>query len=374
MPFNNVYHKARVFITGHTGFKGSWLTVWLNQLGANICGYSNGIPTTPSHYALLRSKSEIRDEQADTCDYDRLLASLTAHKPEIVFHLASQSIVKFSYDNPLTTYSSNVMGAASLLQACRFVPSIKAIVVITSDKVYDDVLPSAQTNVVQMPVTSPERGYKETDVFGGHDPYSASKACVELVAQSFCRSFFQESSALLATCRAGNVIGGGDWSLYRLIPDLIRNAASNQVTQIRMPHAIRPWQHVLEVLYGYLLLGQKLLEGKADYSGAWNFSPDYSQQATVREILEIASRYWEQIRVKLSTDNFGYETACLILNSDKAGRLLGWEAPFTLEDRIAKTIRWYKSFYNNGEILTIRQLNEFMERYCGVVGELKLAG
>jgi len=348
MLFQNIYNKARVFITGHTGFKGSWLTAWLSRLGAEVCGFSDQRYTEPCHYALLNPS--IRDECGDIRDCDWLVDVLGSFSPDIVFHLAAQPLVRRSYREPLETFSTNVLGTANLLQACCQTPSVKAIVIITTDKVYEN----REWNW----------GYREIDPLGGHDPYAASKACTEIVAASFRRSFLEEKNVLLATCRAGNVIGGGDWGEDRLIPDLIRAAAKGKITPIRMPHAVRPWQHVLEPLAGYLLVGQKLLENEKSFADAWNFGPDADGSVSVGKVAQLAMKHWKQIRVELTDSNMKpprHETSYLTLDSSKARQLLHWKPVWNIEETLLQTIRWYKHYYAAGEILTHKQLELFMQ-------------
>ncbi|MDR1493239.1 MAG: CDP-glucose 4,6-dehydratase [Planctomycetaceae bacterium] len=349
MLFQNIYDKSRVFITGHTGFKGSWLTAWLFRLGAEICGFSDQRYTEPCHYALLNPN--IRDECGDIRDCDWLVDVLGNFSPDIVFHLAAQPLVRRSYRDPLETFSTNILGTANLLQACCQTPSVKAIVVVTTDKVYEN--------------REWHWGYRENDSLGGYDPYAASKACTEIIAASFRRSFLEEKNILLATCRAGNVIGGGDWGEDRLIPDLVRAAAKEKITPIRTPQAVRPWQHVLEPLAGYLLVGQKLLETEKTFADAWNFGPDTESNVSVGEITRLASKHWKQIRVESSMKSAAktpyHETSYLTLDSSKARQLLHWKPIWNIEETVAQTIRWYKHYYHAGEILTEKQLDLFIE-------------
>ena len=275
--FANQYQNRRVLVTGHTGFKGSWLTLWLQSLGAHISGIALPPETDPSHWDLL--SLDINSMMMDIRDVDSVQQAVTNAQPEIVFHLAAQPLVRRSYRAPLETWSTNVMGTANILDACRQQPSVKAIVAITTDKCYEN-----QEWVW---------GYRETDRLGGHDPYSASKAGAELVAASYRSSFFRApDSPLLATARAGNVIGGGDWTEDRLIPDLARAAYAVKPLEIRSPKSTRPWQHVLECLSGYLSLGQKLLECDSAFAGGWNFGPDCGGNRQVQQVLEQLQQSW----------------------------------------------------------------------------------
>lgn len=269
--FSDIFRNKRVLLTGHTGFKGSWLAIWLTGLGAQVIGVSLSPETEPNHWDLLGL--DLDDRRVDIRDADAILNIFTETKPELVFHLAAQPLVRRSYRDPLETWSTNVMGTANVLDACRLTESVRAIVVVTTDKCYENQ---------EWPW-----GYRENDRLGGHDPYSASKAGAELVAASYRHAFFSnEDGPLLATARAGNVIGGGDWSEDRLIPDLVRATVNNQSLEIRSPNATRPWQHVLESLSGYLLLGQKLLEGQKDFAAPWNFGPEPEGNRSVAEVLE----------------------------------------------------------------------------------------
>ncbi|MCL2119750.1 MAG: CDP-glucose 4,6-dehydratase [Planctomycetaceae bacterium] len=342
--FNNVYDRRPVLVTGHTGFKGSWLCVWLEKLGAKTIGFSNQQRTDPNHYELL--KLPIVDLQGDICDLPQLQEVFKKYQPEIVFHLAAQALVRYSYKEPLETFSANTLGTASILQAACECDSVKAVVVITTDKVYEN--------------QEREQGYCETDRLGGHDPYAASKACAELVVNSFRQSFYAVKGKLLASCRAGNVIGGGDWAEDRLIPDLMRAAAKDEVTPIRMPYAVRPWEHVLEPLGGYLLLGQYLLEGKAEFAEAWNFGPEPEGHATVGEIIRLASQHWPKIQMEIFSHAIRHETTLLKLDCTKAKRRLNWKPVWNLQQTVEKTVRWYREFYEHGTILTREQLETYL--------------
>ncbi|MCL2623425.1 MAG: CDP-glucose 4,6-dehydratase [Planctomycetaceae bacterium] len=344
--FNNVYKDKRVFLTGHTGFKGSWLALWLERLGADVCGFSLQEPVSePDHFSLL--STDINDGRGDIRDYASVQNAIQHFAPEIVFHLAAQPLVRKSYTDPLETFSTNIQGTANLLQACRFCDSVRAIVVVTTDKVYEN--------------REWDWGYRETDPLGGHDPYAASKACAEMVAAGFRNSFFEENKILLATCRAGNVIGGGDWAADRIVPDMVRAAASGEATVIRMPHAVRPWEHVLEPLAGYLLLGQKLLEGEKKYAQAWNFGPDAEGIVTVGELAEHAQTHWNALKINMTPQkNQGlYETSHLALDCSKAKRRLGWKSVWSLEETVKHTMDWYREYYENKKIATLDQLSQF---------------
>lgn len=341
----NSYRKLRVFLTGHTGFKGSWLAQWLAMLGAKTTGFALKPNTAPNHFELLRPKLE-NEFLHDIQDAEFLEQALRNSKPELVFHLAAQPIVRVSYRNPLETFSVNIQGSANLLEACRRVPGIRGVVVITSDKCY-------RNDEFQHP-------FRETDRLGGHDPYSTSKACVEMIAECFRASY--PEMPLLATARAGNVIGGGDWSPDRLIPDLIRTATTNSIAKIRMPRAVRPWQHVLEPLAGYLLLGRKLLDGKREFAGAWNFGPEPEGHLSVAEIVQKAAVHWNRIRFEsVSELDACHEAASLTLDCGKAKTELAWNPRWNSDQAIAQTVRWYKTFHETGKLLTAEQIEAYSD-------------
>jgi CDP-glucose 4,6-dehydratase len=345
-----IYKDKKVFITGHTGFKGSWMSLWLKKLNAEIVGYSLPPQSLPNHFDLLNL--DIDSHYENICNLEILKKTIQASKPEIIFHLAAQPLVRESYLNPVETYQTNVMGTINLMEAARHCDSVKVIVIITTDKCYE--------NKEQL------SGYKETDRMGGFDPYSSSKGCAELVASSYRNSFFnineykKTHEVLVATVRAGNVIGGGDWSKDRLIPDLIRAASKGETTKIRYPNATRPWQHVLEPLSGYLMLGKKLLEGDETFSGAWNFGPEENQSITVGEVLNLASKYWQKIRYEEENSVQLHEAGLLSLNIDKAKLKLGWKPLWNNQVSIHKTIEWYKSFYESKVLLSEEQLSLYI--------------
>ncbi|MDR1477529.1 MAG: CDP-glucose 4,6-dehydratase [Planctomycetaceae bacterium] len=345
MTIDSIYKNRRVFLTGATGFKGSWLAYWLQQLGAIVCGFSKNIPTEPNHFSLLDIR--IEDHRDDINDFIMLRNVLKKFEPEIVFHLAAQPLVRFSYDNPLETFSTNIIGTANLLQSITESESVRAVIVITTDKVYKP----------QKHLTA----YCESDQLGGYDPYSASKACAELVVDSFRQSFFATKKTLLATARAGNVVGGGDWANGRLIPDLVRATIEGKTTTIRMPNAIRPWQHVLEPLHGYLLLGQYLLEGKGEFATSWNFGPAHDENHSVKEIVQLAKNYWDKINFEIIPNNEKHEENFLMLDSNKSRTKLGWKPIWTLEQGIEQTIKWYRNFYEKNQIQTLAQIKKYSQ-------------
>lgn len=343
--FGNTYQGRRVLITGHNGFKGSWLTLWLKELGASITGIALPPETSPNHWDLLNLN--IADIRADIRDADTLQKIVKECKPEIVFHLAAQPLVRRSYHDPLETWSTNVMGTANLLEACRHCSSIKAIVVITTDKCYEN-----QEWIW---------GYRENDRLGGHDPYSASKAGAELVVASYRQAFFNKTgTTLLATARAGNVIGGGDWSEDRLIPDIVHSVQSNEPLIIRSPQATRPWQHVLESLSGYLLLGQKLLNSGESFAEAWNFGPGPEGNQNVEKILNLMKNTWPAIQWQQVREIQPHESLLLHLDSTKAKQKLKWEPVWSFSKGVSETANWYKTFLETGEIISNRQIQNYV--------------
>ncbi len=339
------YRGCRALVTGHTGFKGSWLALMLKSLGAEVTGVSLDVPSTPSHWECL--KLDIPDTRADIRNAKEIRRAIVQSEPEIVFHLAAQSLVRRSYREPLLTWETNVMGTANVLEACRHAPSVRAVVVVTTDKCYEN--------------NETGRAYTETDKLGGHDPYSASKAAAEMVAASYRAAFFHEKNPLLvATARAGNVIGGGDWSEDRLIPDLVRALAKNEPLVIRSPNATRPWQHVFDPLAGYLQLGAKLLAGDRAFAEAWNFGPDTSGNCTVGEVLDKLRAHWPKMDWKVTDAPQPHEAQLLHLDSGKARTKLGWQPQLPLGEALLATAEWYQRFYENGSIITREQIENYL--------------
>ncbi len=344
--FANVYRRRRVLLTGHTGFKGGWLALWLQELGAEVTGIALPPATEPNHWDLLAL--DIDDRRLDIRDADALAAAMRAVRPEIVFHLAAQPLVRRSYRDPLETWSTNVMGTANVLEACRLCDSVCAIVAVTTDKCYENK---------EWPW-----GYRENDRLGGRDPYSASKAAAELVVASYRKAFFAGSGApLLATARAGNVIGGGDWSDDRLIPDLVRAIGQGASLEIRSPGATRPWQHVLESLSGYLQLGQRLLQGEAAFANAWNFGPAPEGNRSVAEVLGILGTHWPALRWHLTGQPQPHEATLLYLDSAMANAELKWRPVWSLDEALAATAAWYGTWLEQETLVTRRQLGDFVD-------------
>ena len=343
--FGGRYSGLRVMLTGHTGFKGSWLALWLKSLGANVTGLALAPGTQPAHWDLLRL--DIPDYCIDIRDAAAVAAAVVDIQPEIVFHLAAQPLVRRSYRDPLETWNTNVLGTANVLEACRHIPSLRAAVVITTDKCYEN--------------REWVWGYREVDALGGHDPYSASKAAAELVVSSYRSAFFHAPDApLLASARAGNVIGGGDWSEDRLIPDLVRAVRAGSALEIRSPGATRPWQHVLESLSGYLLLGQMLLEGRREFAEAWNFGPDAEGNRTVGEVLTLLQQYWPALRWELTGQPQPHEATLLHLDSAKARQRLGWQPVWGLHEGLQATADWYQKWAERSEVASLAQLQSYV--------------
>lgn len=333
-------------VTGHTGFKGSWLVLWLKSLGADVCGYALDAETTPSMYEELMIYGHVKSVIGNILDIAKLQEAFDVFKPEIVFHLAAQPLVRRSYAEPVLTYQTNVIGTLNVLEAARKCGSVKAFVNVTTDKCYEN--------------KEIARGYKEDEPMGGYDMYSSSKGCVEIMSSSYRRSFLQEGFAL-ATARAGNVIGGGDWAEDRLIPDCVRYINSEKPIEIRNPLAVRPWQHVLEPLSGYLLLGQRLLEDGQKFAEGFNFGPSEDSVLKVSDVAEAVVKFYGKGEVIVhKTDNL-HEANLLMLNIDKAKDVLGWTPTYTAEQAVEKTVEWYKRFYAGENMLefTLGQIEEF---------------
>ena len=350
--FNNIYKNKKVLITGHTGFKGSWLAFWLIKMGADVTGYSLTPPTQPNHFELLNLK--MNSIIGDIRDKEKLNKTLKKYKPEIIFHLAAQPLVRLSYKEPIETLETNIIGTANLFEACRSVNSVKAILNITSDKCYEN--------------KEWIWGYRENDPMGGYDPYSASKGCSELITAAYRNSFFnineyqKSHNILLASCRAGNVIGGGDWAEDRLIPDIMKATANDKTVEIRNPYATRPWQHVLEPLSAYLLLGQNLLKEKKEFATAWNFGPSEKGEITVKQVVEYCKKNWNKINYKLlNLDKELHEAGLLKLDCSKAYTKLSWKPVWDTQTTFEKTIKWYKNYYQNKKINSDDDLNAFVE-------------
>ncbi|MBP3970185.1 CDP-glucose 4,6-dehydratase [Bacillus sp. WL1] len=348
MASSSFWNKKKVFITGHTGFKGSWLTLFLISLGAEVVGYSSHPPSTPNLFEQCNVAKECITIHGDITDYDSLFHALKQHNPDILFHLAAQPIVTTSYKNPIETFKTNVLGTVHVLEAAKNIESIRGIINVTSDKCYEND-------------GSGNRAFVESDRLGGFDPYSASKACAELVATSYQKSFFRTHTQKLASVRAGNVIGGGDWAEDRLFPDIIRAYLQNDTLTIRNKNAIRPWQHVLDPLHGYILLAENLWTD-AEYADAWNFGPLNEPNRTVHDVIQSVIKLWNtQLTIISPSTNTPYESPVLTLDSTKAANKLGWTPKLSTDHAIAWTVDWYKKYASgeNIESFTRQQIDVF---------------
>ncbi|RTE07972.1 CDP-glucose 4,6-dehydratase [Paenibacillus whitsoniae] len=343
------WQGKRVLITGNTGFKGSWLSLWLTHLGAEVFGFALE-PKNPSLFKLLRLDQSMAYTFGDVRDTDRVVKAVSELKPEIIFHLAAQSLVRPSYTDPVTTFSTNIMGTVSIMEAARLQDHVRVLINVTSDKCYENkewIWP-----------------YRETDPMGGHDPYSSSKGCSELVTSAYHKSFFDKGNRdiAIASARAGNVIGGGDWAADRLIPDILNALSENRNIVLRNPNAIRPWQHVLEALGGYLLLAEKVWENK-DLSGAWNFGPSPSAETAVVNVASKLVQFWGQSRSKVIYDTLEnpHEAMTLKLDSTKAHFLLNWKPRLTLDESLKWIVDWHRQYLQqeNMHHVTLEQIVKY---------------
>ena len=351
--FEDFYKSKKVLITGNTGFKGSWLTTWLLNLGSEVIGYSKDIPSNPSIFEDLELSKKITDIRGDIRDIDKLQTLFNAYQPEVVFHLAAQPIVRKSYDDPIETFTTNAIGSMNILEVARTAEKLESMVMITSDKAY--------RNVEWL------WGYKEDDLLGGEDPYSASKACAEIIFFSYVNSFFKQDSSRIkiSTARAGNVIGGGDWAKDRIVPDIVRSFSKKEQLVIRKPNATRPWQHVLEPLSGYLSLGQKLTEIQDINYEPFNFGPRQDVNQDVLTLVNEFSKYMESTILDIQEDNSKPEAGLLKLNCDKANTLLDWNAILSFEDSIRFTGEWYGAYFEKNKDMyefTEQQIMEYSEK------------
>jgi CDP-glucose 4,6-dehydratase len=349
--FNGIYKSKRVFVTGHTGFKGSWLVRWLESLGATVTGYAQEPSTQPNHFEMIgMNGTSVID---DINDADRLYAAMKESDPEIVFHLAAQPLVRYSYRDTVDTFRTNVLGTVMVCEAARRCGAVRAIVAITTDKVYEN--------------REWLWGYRENDPLGGYDPYSSSKACAEIALSSYRNSFLnldeygKSHRILLSSVRAGNVIGGGDWSEDRLIPDIVKTTIEGKRTPIRSPNAIRPWQHVLECLAGYLAVGEKLLDGEKAFAEPFNFGPRSEDTMSVEQMVRLIRRCWPRVDYKVTGNKKNpHEAGYLRLDCAKAGSMLGWKAVWDCETAVEKTVRWYRHYYENSTVLTDEDMDDYI--------------
>ena len=342
------WQGKRVYLTGHTGFKGSWLALWLLSLGATVKGYALNPPTKPSLFEQAKVASKIESEIGDIRQLEQLTASMTGFNPDILIHMAAQPLVRFSYNKPIETYDINVMGTAKVLEAARSCNNLRAIISVTTDKCYEN--------------REWAWGYRENEPMGGHDPYSSSKGCAELVTSAYRRSFMQERGIGLASVRAGNVIGGGDWAEDRLIPDILKAFEQKKAVIIRNPKSTRPWQHVLEPLFGYLLLAQKLYQAPENYAEGWNFGPNDEDVKPVGWILDEMVSQWPGAKWELDQDKQPHEASYLKLDISKAKSQLGWHPIWRLERTLGKIIQWHQVWLNDEGVQAacFNEINEYM--------------
>jgi len=333
--FPGFYRGRKVLVTGHTGFKGGWLVSWLKVLGTQVIGFALPPDTQPNLFEAACVNRDMISVTGDVRDFESVSRVFQQHSPEIVFHNAAQPLVRRSYREPVATYATNVMGTVHVLEAIRHTPSVRAVVVITSDKAYEN-------REWFWP-------YREEDAMGGHDPYSSSKGCAELVTAAYRNSFFSDTNAArVATARAGNVIGGGDWSEDRLVPDIVRGIATGNPIVIRRPDSIRPWQHVLEPLRGYLLLAQKLCESGSEYAEAWNFGPREEDSISAGELARRVVASWKRGELKIETDPTApHEAHFLRLSTAKARTRLEWQPALSLDQAVEYSVDWYESYYRD---------------------------
>jgi CDP-glucose 4,6-dehydratase len=350
---NSFWQGKRVFLTGHTGFKGAWLSLWLSKLGAKVTGFALEPPTTPSLFRIASIDEKVISCTGDIRNFDFFSNQVSTAKPEIVIHMAAQALVRESYKNPVDTYATNIMGTVHLLEIIRTVPSVKAAVIVTSDKCYEN--------------RERSQAYRENEPMGGYDPYSSSKGCAELATNAYRRSFFnpavpESSPALIATVRAGNVIGGGDWAEDRIIPDCMKAILENRKIIIRNPDAIRPWQHVLEPLHGYLILAQKLYENGKSYAEPWNFGPDDQDAITVKDLVKKLCDMWKgKAEFTVSNDAGPHEAHFLKLDSTKARSRLGWKPVWNINRALESITDWYEAF-QDGQTMSdvcLKQIEEY---------------
>lgn len=361
------FQNKKVLITGHTGFKGAWLSLWLTELGADVVGYSLEADTKPNLFEILGLESQIKHHIADIRDYKKLNHVIQSEKPEIIFHMAAQALVRHSYKEPRETYETNIMGTVNLLEAVRHCDSVRTVINITTDKVYEN--------------DNQGKAFVESDRLGGYDPYSSSKACSEMVTASYRNSFFNPTDygnkhqVAIATARAGNVIGGGDWSEDRLVPDCIKSLEQSKAIQIRSPLSTRPWQHVLEPLSAYLKLAVKLAEDPVAYSQAWNFGPKENSAITVRELVEKLIFNWGSGSYLLDQAKHVHEASLLELDISKSRDQLGIKPKLEINGTIKLTLDWYKEFSKNPHLIrefTLKQIKTYNKiHFLGSVKFLK---
>lgn len=346
----NFWKNKKVLITGHTGFKGSWLSLWLQHLEANVVGFALSPPTEINLFTLANIGKDMIDLRGDIRDFAALAKVLHLHQPDIVFHLAAQSLVNYSYQHPLETYATNIMGTAHLLEASRQCNSVRAIVNVTTDKCYEN--------------NENEKSFCEEDPMGGHDPYSSSKGCSELITKAYFSSFLQKQGIGLASARAGNVIGGGDWATDRLVPDIIRSCMEEKNVMLRFPNSKRPWQHVLEPLSGYLNLALRLYNYPNDYSEGWNFGPDENDTKTVAWVADKLIELWKSSNKWISIEPNNYEATSLKLDCTKVKTKLSWKPKWDITCALNHTVSWYKAYQTslNMKDISLNQIKNYTEQ------------
>jgi CDP-glucose 4,6-dehydratase len=345
----NFWRDKRVLLTGHTGFKGAWMSLWLSSMGAKVQGFALAPPTSPSLFEEAKVGDLMQSNIGDIRDFPATAKVVKEFKPEIVFHMAAQPLVRYSYDEPLETYATNVMGTAHLLESIRAIDSVRAVVNVTTDKCYEN--------------REWVWGYREDEAMGGYDPYSSSKACSELVTAAYRQSFLDKAGIAVATARAGNVIGGGDWAKDRLVPDILRAFENKQPVSIRNPNSIRPWQHVIEPLSGYLLLAEKLCAGPASFSQAWNFGPKDDDAKPVGWIVEsMANKWGNDASWSIDEGDHPHEAHYLKLDISKARQSLGWSPRWSLDQALDQTVEWHMAWIQGKDVRSqcIKQIEDFL--------------
>ena len=342
------WRNKRVLVTGHTGFKGSWLCLWLQELGAELCGIALDPPTSPSLFEIAKIQTFMRHEAVDIRDLDKITGILNQFKPEVIFHMAAQPLVRRSYLHPIETYSTNIMGTINIFEAARASGTVRSIVNVTTDKCYEN--------------REWVWGYRENEPMGGHDPYSSSKGCVELISSAYRKSFLQEAGIAMATARAGNVVGGGDWAPDRLVPDILRSLEKREPLMLRNPHSVRPWQHVLEPLSGYMLLAESLyLNGPRD-AEAWNFGPSDEDVRSVQQVAEQLCEHWGiGWGYTLQSGGHPHEASYLKLDISKARQRLQWNPRWSLEAALKQITKWHQAWLEGQDMRTfsVNQINEY---------------
>ncbi len=347
------WNGKRVFVTGHTGFKGTWLSLWLQSMGCEVTGYALPPETDPNLFEMAGVAAGMNSITGNVQDLAPLRTALSGAQPDIVLHLAAQALVRYSYDHPIETYATNVMGTVNLLEACRTVPSVRSVVIVTSDKCYEN--------------REWERGYVETDAMGGHDPYSSSKGCSELVTSAYRNSFFSgcDTACAVASGRAGNVIGGGDWALDRIVPDTLMAFMRGEAASIRNPNAVRPWQHVLEPLHGYLLLAERLFKEGRTFAEGWNFGPSEESSVPVGTMVQKMEELWgDSVRAEIQVDpDAVHEATLLRLDCSKAAGKLDWHPKLDLDETLQWTVEWYRKLHEGADMtaFTMEQIKHYGE-------------